>query len=100
MIIKLVVLDWKLNGTRKGCLKRLKLERNCNRTAPGGELSGAKFRSAGISLYFLVGKIDLELHAGTIRRIEEVSKMSEEVKKHVYALLDAFLKQTKLQSIL
>jgi len=44
-----------------------------------------------------MGPLHLELDAGTIRRIEEVSKMLDEDKKHVYAFLDAFIARTRLQ---
>lgn len=36
----------------------------------------------------------------TLKRLQEIQKLKEIDKQHVFALLDAFIKQTKLQSIL
>ncbi len=33
----------------------------------------------------------------TLKRLKEIQKMTPENKSHVFALLDAFIKQTKLQ---
>jgi len=68
-----------------------------NEVKPSVEMATKIANALGVSLDYLVGKTDLELDAGTIRRIEEVSKMSDEDKKHVYAFLDAFIARTRLQ---
>ncbi len=53
-----------------------------------------------VSLDWLVGHTDLELDKKMIERIQEVTQMKQKDKDHVFALLDAFIKQTKLQGIL
>lgn len=53
-----------------------------------------------VSLDWLVGHTDLELDKKMIQRIQEVTKMKAKDKEHVFALLDAFIKQTKLQNVL
>jgi len=68
-----------------------------NEVKPSVEMATKIANALGVSLDYLVGKTDLELDAGTIRRIEEVSKMSDEDKKHMYAFLDAFITKTRLQ---
>jgi hypothetical protein len=35
-----------------------------------------------------------------IQRIQQVTKMSEKDREHVFAMLDAFIKQTMSQSVL
>ena len=35
-----------------------------------------------------------------IKRIQEVSKMDSKNKEHVFAMLDTFIRQTKLQGVL
>jgi hypothetical protein len=49
---------------------------------------------------WLAGHTDLELDKKMIQRIQQVTKMSEKDREHVFAMLDAFIKQTKLQSIM
>lgn len=53
-----------------------------------------------VSLDWLVGHTDLELDKKMIQRIQEVSKMDHKNKEHVFAMLDAFIRQTKLQGVL
>jgi transcriptional regulator with XRE-family HTH domain len=53
-----------------------------------------------VSLDWLAGHTDLELDKKMIQRIQQVTKMSEKDREHVFAMLDAFIKQTKLQSIM
>ncbi|KAA1241028.1 DNA-binding protein, partial [Aquimarina sp. RZ0] len=36
----------------------------------------------------------------TLKRLQDIQQLSPENKSHVFALLDAFIKQTKLQSIM
>ena len=54
----------------------------------------------GVSLDYLVGKTDSELDALTLKRIQDVDTLSDEDKKTVYSLIDAFLNNTKFQNIL
>ncbi|SIT20358.1 hypothetical protein SAMN05421786_108241, partial [Chryseobacterium ureilyticum] len=52
------------------------------------------------SLDYLVGSTDILLDKNIISKILDIQKLKENDRQHVFALLDAFLKQTKLQSIL
>lgn len=53
-----------------------------------------------VSLDWLVGHTDLELDKGMINRIQEVTKMKDKEKEHVFAMLDAFIATTKMQGFL
>jgi len=53
-----------------------------------------------VFLDWLMGHTDLELDKKMIQRIQEVSKMDSKNKEHVFAMLDAFIRQTKLQGVL
>jgi len=53
-----------------------------------------------VSLDYLVGKTDMLLDNETIKRIQEVSKMPEAERSHVYILLDAFITKMKVQGVL
>lgn len=48
-----------------------------------------------VSLDFLVGNTDLELDTETLKRVEDISKLSNENKKHIYILLDALIRDFK-----
>jgi len=54
----------------------------------------------GVSLDYLVGNTDLLLDADIIKKIQKIQKLKPEDKNHVFALLDAFLKQTKIHSVI
>ncbi|TYC18044.1 XRE family transcriptional regulator [Bizionia gelidisalsuginis] len=53
-----------------------------------------------VSLDYLVGSTDTLLERSIVNRVLDIQKLKENEKQHVFALLDAFLKQTKLQSIM
>ncbi|ATN06403.1 transcriptional regulator [Chryseobacterium indologenes] len=53
-----------------------------------------------VSLAYLVGSTDILLDKNIVAKILDIQKLKENHRQHVFALLDAFLKQTKLQSIL
>ncbi|KMQ67514.1 XRE family transcriptional regulator [Chryseobacterium sp. FH2] len=53
-----------------------------------------------ISLDYLVGSTDVLLEKSIVSKILDIQKLKENDRQHVFALLDAFLKQTKLQSIM
>jgi len=53
-----------------------------------------------VSLDWLVGHTDMELDSRMLERIQEVTQMKERDREHVFAMLDAFIKQTKLQNVL
>jgi len=48
-----------------------------------------------ISLDYLVGNTDLELDTETLKRVEDISKLSNEDKNHIYILLDALIRDFK-----
>jgi transcriptional regulator with XRE-family HTH domain len=53
-----------------------------------------------VSLDYLIGSTDILLEKSIVNRVLDIQKLKESDKQHVFALLDAFIKQTKLQSIL
>ena len=53
-----------------------------------------------VSLDYLVGATDTLLEKSIVNRILDIQKLNDSDKSHVFALMDAFLKQTKLQSIM
>lgn len=53
-----------------------------------------------VSLDYLVGSTDILLDKNIISKILDIQKLKENDRQHVFALLDAFLKQTKLQFII
>ena len=67
-----------------------------NEVKPSIEMAAKIANALGVSLDYLVGNTDLELDKETLKRIEEVSKMSSEEKSHIYAFLDAFIAKTRL----
>ena len=55
----------------------------------------------GVTLDYLIKDKEYEqIDEDTLKRLKEIQKLSPENKAHVFALLDAFIKQTKLQGIL
>ena len=52
-----------------------------------------------VSLDYLVGKTDQQLDDDVLSRINEVSKMDEIDKGHVFSLLDAFIAKTKIKGL-
>jgi transcriptional regulator with XRE-family HTH domain len=55
----------------------------------------------GVTLDYLVKDSEYEqIDESTLTRLKEIQKLSPQNKEHVFALLDAFIKQTKLQAIL
>lgn len=48
-----------------------------------------------VSLDFLVGKTDVEVDSKTLKRLQDIEKLSDADKAHLYALMDAFLRDQK-----
>lgn len=67
---------------------------------PSIEAAAKMAELLNVSLDWLVGHTDLELGKKMIERIQEVTKMKPKDREHVFAMLDAFIKQTKLQKVL
>lgn len=53
-----------------------------------------------VSLDYLIGKTDFELDNGTLKRIQDISKLPDKEKEHVYSFLDAFIAKMKMDGIL
>lgn len=67
---------------------------------PSIEIATALAEALQISLDYLVGVTDILLDKNIVNRVLDIQRLNEEDKKHVFALLDAFIKQRKLQAIL
>jgi len=62
---------------------------------PTIEMANKIANALTVSLDFLVGNTDLELDTETLKRVEDISKLSNENKKHIYILLDALIRDFK-----
>lgn len=62
---------------------------------PTIEMANKIANALKISLDFLVGNTDLELDTETLKRVEDISKLSDDNKKHIYILLDALIRDFK-----
>jgi transcriptional regulator with XRE-family HTH domain len=51
-----------------------------------------------VSIDFLVGKTNLELDTQTLKRIEDISSLSDDRKKYVLSLIDMALRDFKTQN--
>ena len=67
---------------------------------PSIEMATQLAEALEVSLDYLVGSTDVLLEKNIVSRVLDIQKLKENDKQHVFALLDAFLKQTKLQSIM
>lgn len=55
----------------------------------------------GVTLDYLVKDGEYqEIDKETLKRLKDIQKITPENKNHVFALFDAFIKQTQLQAIL
>lgn len=77
-----------INGDAYGRYER-------NEVRPTIEMATKISEALGISLDYLVGKTDLELDDAMIARIQEVSKLSEKEKEHIFVTLDAMIRDFK-----
>lgn len=48
-----------------------------------------------VSIDYLVGKTTLELDKTTLKRIQEIQRLPDQDKTHLFALMDAFLRDAK-----
>jgi transcriptional regulator with XRE-family HTH domain len=72
-----------------------------NKNIPSIDVAAKIAKALGVTLDYLVKDGEYEqIDKETLKRLKEIQKLSSENKSHVFALLDAFIKQTKLQSIL
>jgi transcriptional regulator with XRE-family HTH domain len=82
-----------INGDAYGRYER-------NEVRPTIEMAVKIAEALEVSLDYLVGKTDMLLDNETLKRIQDVSKMPDEERKHVYAFLDAFITKMKVQGVL
>lgn len=76
-----------------------KYERGEN--TPSIEVAAKIADALGVTLDYLVKDGEYEqVDEETLKRLKDIQAMSPENKNHVFALLDAFIKQTKLQGIM
>lgn len=72
-----------------------------NEIKPSIETAKKIADALGVTIDYLIGGTDtLVLDKELMQRIEDIQKLNEENKKHVFALMDAFLQSRKLQQIL
>jgi len=71
-----------------------------NEVKPSIEMAAKIADVFNVSLDYLIGKTDLEFDDDTLKRIEEISKLSEKNKEVVYTFLDPFLATNKMQGLL
>jgi transcriptional regulator with XRE-family HTH domain len=67
---------------------------------PSIEMATQLAEALEVSLDYLVGSTDILLEKSIVNRVLDIQKLKESEKQHVFALLDAFIKQTKFQSIM
>jgi transcriptional regulator with XRE-family HTH domain len=67
---------------------------------PSIDVAKGLAEALAVSLDYLVGSTDVPLEKNIVDKILDIQKLKPQEKDHVFALLDAFLKQTKIQSIL
>lgn len=79
-----------INGDAYGRYER-------NEVKPTIEMATKIANALEISLDFLVGKTDLELDTSVMKRIEAVTKMSDEDKGHAFFLLDSFIAKVRMK---
>lgn len=52
-----------------------------------------------VSIDYLVGKSNVELDKGVLKKIQDIQKLNPDDKAHVFALLDAFLQSQKAKKV-
>ncbi len=65
---------------------------------PSVEVAGKIAEALEVSLDYLVGATETLHETNVVNLILDIQKLQDNDKQHVFALLDAFLKQTKLQA--
>ncbi len=71
-----------------------------NEIKPSIEIATKIADVLGVSLDYLVGNTDILIEKDLLKKITDIQKLPENKKNVVMELLDSFLKQTKLQSIM
>jgi transcriptional regulator with XRE-family HTH domain len=71
-----------------------------NDAVPSIEVAQRMAEAFEVSLDFLVGNTEQEVDKDTLKRLQEINRLSDENKKMVYTFLDSFITKIKLQSVL
>ena len=67
---------------------------------PSGEIAKRMADAFEVSLDYLVGSTEQEVDKATLTRLQEINRLSDEIKKFAYAFLDSVITKTKLQGVL
>jgi len=71
-----------------------------NDAVPSIEIAKRLAEAFEVSLDYLVGTAEQEVDKATLKRLQEINRLSEENKNMVYTFLDSFITKTKLQNVL
>ncbi len=66
-----------------------------NEVKPTIEMATKIAQALQISLDYLVGNTDIELDKATLNRIQEIDRLSDENKNHIYVTVDALIRDFK-----
>ena len=64
-------------------------------TKPSIEVAGKISDALEVSLDFLLGKTTVELDKKTLKRLQEIQKLNDDDRTHLFELMDAFLRDRK-----
>jgi len=64
---------------------------------PSIDIASRIASALNVSLDYLVGNTDLLLDSAVLKRIQDIQKLKEEDKSHVFAMLDAFLLKSNIK---
>ena len=67
---------------------------------PSIEMATQLAEALEVSLDYMVGSTDVLLERSVVNRVLDIQKLKDTEKQHVFALLDSFIKQTKMQAIM
>ena len=77
-----------INGDAVGRYER-------NEVRPTIEMATKLAQALEVSLDYLVGNTDIELDKAMLNRVQEINKLSEDNKEHIYVTLDALIRDFK-----
>lgn len=67
---------------------------------PSIEMATQLAEALEVSLDYLVGSTDTLLEKNIVDRVLDIQNLKESERQHVFALFDAFIKQTKLRNVM
>jgi transcriptional regulator with XRE-family HTH domain len=70
-----------------------------NEVKPSIEVAGKIADVLQVSVDFLLGRISTEINQKTLNRLEEIERLSDEDKTHIFYTLDNLIKAAKLKSL-